>query len=243
MAGGPQSFLAKLGTRLSTLGSLATIAFAFPLSEGAQGMDAHTDATRTGFYAVAATKIGHVVDGTEVFTVGATSITANVPLNTPAVTAAGAGINIGQGTVPPTTPNNGDLWITASGLFARVAGVTVGPFGAGGGTVTGSGTSGQVTYWSSASAITGSAGYTFSTASGLHVSLNGATNEMVGTAAGNSTMSGVNNVLMGASAGNAFTSAHDNTYLGWEAGFKDTIGLDNVYVGSQAGAQTIGSSF
>lgn len=41
-----------------------------------------------------------------------------------ASTATQAGLNIGQGTAP-TTPANGDLWISASGAFARVAGATV----------------------------------------------------------------------------------------------------------------------
>jgi hypothetical protein len=37
--------------------------------------------------------------------------------------AGGAGLNLGQG-VAPTAPVNGDLWIEATGLFARAAGTT-----------------------------------------------------------------------------------------------------------------------
>ena len=48
-------------------------------------------------------------------------------LITIASTALTAGFNIQQG-VAPTTPLNGDIWMTSSGLFARVNGVTVGPF-------------------------------------------------------------------------------------------------------------------
>lgn len=46
------------------------------------------------------------------------------PLLTAPSTTLGAGINIGQG-VAPTTPNNGDMWMTASGLFVRFNGSTV----------------------------------------------------------------------------------------------------------------------
>lgn len=42
-------------------------------------------------------------------------------------TTAGSGLNVAPG-VAPTAPNNGDIWLTSTGLFARVAGVTVGPF-------------------------------------------------------------------------------------------------------------------
>lgn len=49
------------------------------------------------------------------------------------VTTAGsstnnAGINLPPGT-PPTTPVDGDLWVTTSGFYARVNGVTIGPIG------------------------------------------------------------------------------------------------------------------
>ena len=39
---------------------------------------------------------------------------------------AGAGFNLPQGSTP-SSPNNGDLWTTLSGLFVRINGVTVGP--------------------------------------------------------------------------------------------------------------------
>lgn len=52
------------------------------------------------------------------------------------VTAAsgtgGAGFNLPPGSAP-TSPNNGDVWVTSAGLFVRVVGVTVGPLGTGGG--------------------------------------------------------------------------------------------------------------
>lgn len=47
-------------------------------------------------------------------------------------TTGSASINIPQG-VAPTTPNNGDIWMTSSGLFYRSGGSTTGPLGTGGG--------------------------------------------------------------------------------------------------------------
>ena len=53
----------------------------------------------------------------------------------PAPTTANASINLPQGTAP-TLPNNGDLWTTPSGVFARINGSTVGPLSSGTGSVT-----------------------------------------------------------------------------------------------------------
>lgn len=57
-------------------------------------------------------------------------------ITTKASATGGAGLNLPPG-VAPTSPVNGDMWATSSGVFAQVAGATVGPFGTGGG---GSGT-------------------------------------------------------------------------------------------------------
>jgi hypothetical protein len=53
-------------------------------------------------------------------------------LSLPASTTGSAYLNLAQGAAP-SSPVNGDLWTTSSGLFARIAGSTVGPFGTGGG--------------------------------------------------------------------------------------------------------------
>jgi hypothetical protein len=53
-------------------------------------------------------------------------------LSIPASTTGSAYINLAQG-VAPSSPVNGDLWTTSTGLFARINGATVGPFGTGGG--------------------------------------------------------------------------------------------------------------
>jgi len=52
------------------------------------------------------------------------------PLKTAASITAGAGLNIVPG-IAPTSPNNGDMWTTASGLYARVGGITIGPLSGG----------------------------------------------------------------------------------------------------------------
>lgn len=70
-----------------------------------------------------------------------------------------ASIRLPHGTAP-TSPTNGDMWTTTSGIYVRINGTTVGPLGAGGG-ITGSGSSGRVTYWSGTSAVTSSANLTF----------------------------------------------------------------------------------
>lgn len=70
-------------------------------------------------------------------------------VTTAASATTGAGLNLPHGAAP-TTPNNGDLWTTTTGLFARINGVTVGPYG----TATISGmTSGQVAIANGASSI------------------------------------------------------------------------------------------
>jgi hypothetical protein len=53
-------------------------------------------------------------------------------LNLTASTTSAASLNLPQGTAP-TTPTNGDLWTTSSGLYVRIAGSTVGPLGSGSG--------------------------------------------------------------------------------------------------------------
>jgi hypothetical protein len=54
-----------------------------------------------------------------------------------ASTAASASFNIAQG-VAPTTPQNGDMWITSAGLFLYSGGATTGPIAAGQGNPGGS---------------------------------------------------------------------------------------------------------
>ena len=51
----------------------------------------------------------------------ATNVTFGAEVMTPASTASGAGFNIAPG-VAPTTPNDGDCWITSTFLFCQVGG-------------------------------------------------------------------------------------------------------------------------
>jgi hypothetical protein len=61
---------------------------------------------------------------------------SSAQLTLPAGTTALAPVRITHG-VAPTTPADGDIWTTTAGMYARINGVTVGPFGtAGGATVT-----------------------------------------------------------------------------------------------------------
>lgn len=63
---------------------------------------------------------------------GFTGGTLSQPLILTPSTTALSGFNIAPGTAP-TSPNNGDVWTTSVGLFAKVGGVIVGPItGAGG---------------------------------------------------------------------------------------------------------------
>lgn len=72
-----------------------------------------------------------------------------------ASTTAAAPLNVGQGSAP-SSPNNGDCWITTSGLYCQINGSTVGPFSAGssGVTTTGSPASGNLTKFSGTNTIT-----------------------------------------------------------------------------------------
>lgn len=56
-------------------------------------------------------------------------------VTTAASAVGGAGFNLPAGTAP-TTPADGDMWTTTAGLFVRINGVTVGPLGGGGSSVT-----------------------------------------------------------------------------------------------------------
>jgi hypothetical protein len=59
------SLLARLGLRLATLGSLASLAIAAPIAEGDVSQAAHTHAARTGWFFPTATSIGLVTNAAE----------------------------------------------------------------------------------------------------------------------------------------------------------------------------------
>lgn len=72
-------------------------------------------------------------------TLTAANVTSTGLMLTAASVAGSAGLRLPHGTAP-TAPVNGDVWTTTAGVFARINGATVGPFGAGGGTPGGANT-------------------------------------------------------------------------------------------------------
>lgn len=71
-------------------------------------------------------------------------------------TTDSASLRIPHGTAP-TTPVNGDMWTTTSGLYVRINGVTVGPLGTGGaGSIGGSGTANYMTKWANGTTLANS---------------------------------------------------------------------------------------
>jgi hypothetical protein len=206
-----QSLLAKLGMRSATLGTAASLAIAAPLAEGDYSMAAHTDASRIGWYferVPTAEKIGMVVMGSEVLRVGVSAVTSIVRVNTPASAAPAAGLNIGQG-VNPTAPIDGDIWITSSGAFARVNGVTQQLDNTG--YISGTLTAGRVPFASAPTVLTDSNTFTYAAASGLVVNLTGIAPPALPTGTGL-------NVIVG-NANAAVTRAMLGTYMGTGGGF------------------------
>ena len=57
---------------------------------------------------------------------------ASTTLQLNATGTGAASVNVPHGTAP-TSPTNGDIWTTTSGLYARINGATVGPYGTGSG--------------------------------------------------------------------------------------------------------------
>jgi hypothetical protein len=69
----------------------------------------------------------------DVITINGTTTFAARGVVFAAATTAGASLRVPHGTAP-SSPTNGDVWTTTTGLFARINGSTVGPFAAGSGT-------------------------------------------------------------------------------------------------------------
>jgi hypothetical protein len=81
----------------------------------------------------------------------AIEVSAGITVLAPSTTAS-ASLRLPEGTAP-TTPVNGDIWSTTTDLLARINNTTYSLINSG---LSGSGAAGQVTYWSSATNITGS---------------------------------------------------------------------------------------
>ena len=95
------------------------------------GADIYFNSGNVGIGTASPVATLHVAGNT--FIDGNASVTGK--LSTTASSPAGTGFVIPHGNAPET-PVNGDLWTTTSGLYARINGTTVGPFGTG----TGNGT-------------------------------------------------------------------------------------------------------
>lgn len=120
--------------------SLALVALAaFAASPHAQKISADPTATTlTGGEYLAGVQSGANVKvlPSQIQTLTLAAPTTTGKLTTAASTTGGAGFRLPHGAAP-TSPVDGDLWTTsAGGLYARVNGSTVGPFGAGGGSGT-----------------------------------------------------------------------------------------------------------
>jgi hypothetical protein len=117
---------------------------------------------------------GGTTDAVVIATTGKTTFQAS--------STTAASINLTPGTAP-TSPVNGDMWSTTAGVYARVNGSTVGPFGTGGGTLTVGSTA---TSGGAAGQIMFDTGSVLSESSGL--TWNNSTNQF--TATGNGSFGG-----------------------------------------------------
>lgn len=112
---------------------------------GAAALPAWTTATGTG---------APVRAGSPTFTgtVGVAAITATGLITTVASAVGSAGLRLPHGAAP-TSPVDGDVWTTsAGGMYARINGVTIGPFGASGAAANISGgATNQIVYQTAAS--------------------------------------------------------------------------------------------
>ena len=73
---------------------------------------------------------GTFIDAPLLFVRSTGNATFAAKVTTVASATGGAGLNLPHGTAP-TAPTNGDLWTTTAGLYARINGGTVGPYGIG----------------------------------------------------------------------------------------------------------------
>jgi len=120
------------------------------------------------------------------------------PLKTSASTTSAAGFSVLPG-VGPNVPNNGDIWLTSSGLYYRANNITFGPVGAG--TITGPGTTtvGNVAKWGNTSGTSLVDGGPLGTAATQNTGTSGANVPLLNggnTWSGNQTFTGSNAIVI-----------------------------------------------
>lgn len=99
-------------------------------------IEASSVTNRANVNGTAVTRLGNQTGGHWITGIGYTNF-----VNFAAATTGGAPINLPHGTAP-TSPTNGDIWTTTSGLSARINGATQTYFPAAGGAITGNTTVG-----------------------------------------------------------------------------------------------------
>ena len=150
----------------------------------------------------------------------------------PAATTSFASLRIPHGTAP-SSPINGDIWSTTTGVFARVNGSTVGPLGPSGGTAATPIALGTVHGYTEDVTKNTAFGYQ------ANANLSGYQNMAIGHRAlfqstGNSA---VNNTAVGISALQGLTTTGEyNVALGMSAAQSFTTGNQNTIIGAFAGS-------
>lgn len=113
----------------------------------------------------------------------------------------------------------------------------------GSGTVTGSGTSPRIPYWSSASALTDDASFTRLAGRGITLQDDSTfKNVFIGTTTGVVGATGSANVALGINTLNALTNGTQNTAIGEDASGSITSGGHNVAIGNMAGFENVSNS-
>lgn len=152
----------------------------------------------------------------------------------PAATTSFASLRIPHGTAP-STPTNGDLWTTTSGLFARINGSTIGPFG-----------STSAATPSALGTVYGSTPTTGDNTALGYLAFNAVTSGQLNTAVGKSALgaitTGGGNTAIGASALASSTNGTNNTAIGYLAMGLNAGGSYNVAIGSSALYQATNSA-
>ena len=111
------------GTTLTNSSGAISVAYGTASNTAAQGNDSRI----TGAAPKASPTFTGTVTLPDTGTLTSSANTFVAPVKTPASVTGGAGLNIAPGTAP-TSPNNGDCWVTSAGLYCRINGATVGPY-------------------------------------------------------------------------------------------------------------------